>query len=178
MAEQCKATAKSTGQRCTRPVARGALVCRFHGGKARQVAAKAAERVSLEGARAVVRTLAWQPVDNPLTALSEVAGEIVALKDHLRDEVERLERIRFEDARGAEQIRGELQAYQAALRDTVNVLGVIGKLNIDERLVRVTEAQAEMVMAAVDAALDFAGVSRETRPGAKKAAAGRLRVAS
>lgn len=174
-AEKCTATAKSTGQRCTRPVVKGARVCRYHGGKARQVAAKAAERVATDRARTVVRKLTWKRVDDPLSALAELAGEITAVKDHLRGEVERLEELRYTGV-AAEQIRGELQAYQAALRDTVSVLATIAKLDIDARLAAITEAQASVVMAAIDAALDAAEVARERRPEAKRAAAGRLRA--
>lgn len=174
---KCTATAKSTGQPCQQPPVPGSKVCRFHGGGAPQVRAKAAETLATEQARAAIRKLNIVPVGNPLTELATVAGEITALKDHLRGEFERLEQLRYEGV-AAEQIRGELQAYQAALRDTVNALAVIGRLNIDERLAAISEAQAEAVMSAIDAALDAAGVARDRRPEAKRAAARRLRVVS
>lgn len=43
--EQCTATASSTGERCKQPAIAGSNVCRFHGGAASQVQAKAQERV-------------------------------------------------------------------------------------------------------------------------------------
>lgn len=42
MEKQCTATAKTTGNRCRQPAIRGGTVCRFHGGAAPQVKAKAA----------------------------------------------------------------------------------------------------------------------------------------
>lgn len=175
MSQKCRGH-KPDGSPCGQWARRGGLVCNSHGGRAKQVVAKAAERVATEQARAAIRKLTIEPVDNPLVALGVLAGEIVAVKDHLRGEFQRLERLRFEDAKGGEQIRGELQAYQAALRDTVNVLGVIARLDIDSRLARISERQAEAVIAAIDAALDAADVPRDRRADAKRAAAGHLRL--
>lgn len=42
---QCKATARSTGNRCGRPAVPGATVCRYHGGAAPQVQRKAKLRL-------------------------------------------------------------------------------------------------------------------------------------
>jgi hypothetical protein len=44
-ADQCTATAKSTGERCKQPAIPGGDVCRFHGGSAEQVEQKAQERL-------------------------------------------------------------------------------------------------------------------------------------
>lgn len=44
-ADRCTATAKSTGERCRQPAVPGAEVCRYHGGSASQVQAKAQERL-------------------------------------------------------------------------------------------------------------------------------------
>ncbi|MEU3340689.1 hypothetical protein [Streptomyces sp. NPDC006668] len=76
--------------------------------------------------------------------LQRLAGELVAVKDWLRGEVERLESMRYQGGSG-EQIRGELSAYQAALRDTASVLATMARLRIDERLVQLSEAQAGLV---------------------------------
>jgi len=44
-ADRCTATASSTGERCKQPAIPGGNVCRFHGGAAPQVEAKAQERL-------------------------------------------------------------------------------------------------------------------------------------
>lgn len=46
MNQQCKAKAKSTGQRCQRPAMHGGVVCQMHGGKAPQVKRRAAQRLA------------------------------------------------------------------------------------------------------------------------------------
>lgn len=43
--DRCTATASSTGERCKQPAIPGGNVCRFHGGSAPQVKAKAQERL-------------------------------------------------------------------------------------------------------------------------------------
>ena len=53
----CRATAKTTGQPCKNNTGPGALVCWAHGGKAPQVARKAAERAREARARDACETL-------------------------------------------------------------------------------------------------------------------------
>jgi hypothetical protein len=45
MSEQCKAHSKQTGKQCGRKAIPGGTVCRYHGGAAPQVIAKAEERL-------------------------------------------------------------------------------------------------------------------------------------
>jgi hypothetical protein len=47
IALQCKAISKATKQRCKRKAIPGGEVCRYHGGAAKQVAAKAAVRAEV-----------------------------------------------------------------------------------------------------------------------------------
>jgi hypothetical protein len=78
----------------------------------------------------------------------------------LRGEVERLEELRYE-GRSGEQVRGELLAYQAALRDTTGVLTAMARLRVDEHLLRIEEAKARIVVDAVNGALREIGISEE-----------------
>jgi hypothetical protein len=106
-----------------------------------------------ERARQVVGRLGFEPVGNPLAQLASVAGELVAIKDFLRSQVERLSQIRTVSAEGSEQLRAELTAYQQSLRDTVSVLAQMARLNIDERMAKLNERQVEAMEAAVRATL-------------------------
>jgi hypothetical protein len=49
IAVQCKAISKQSGQQCKRKAIPGGTVCRYHGGGAQQVKAKAAVRAELLG---------------------------------------------------------------------------------------------------------------------------------
>lgn len=55
MAGKCTAHSKQTGLRCKQPAIQGGSVCRFHGGAAPQVKAKAMERLLAIQAPAIVR---------------------------------------------------------------------------------------------------------------------------
>lgn len=87
MAEQCTATAKSTGERCTRPVVPGATVCRFHGGAAKQVQAAAARRLERAEVDRQVAKLVGTRVVDPASALLELVHGTAAEVDYWRAEV-------------------------------------------------------------------------------------------
>ena len=135
----------------------GAGSCKLHGGCMLNNRRAAAE----EQAREEVMRLGFEPVTDPLAQLASVAGELVAVKDRLREHVERLTHIRTLSAEGTEQVRAELSAYQQALRDTVSVLAAMARLNIGERLAKVSEAQLELMEKALRYALDDAGLGLE-----------------
>lgn len=185
MKRRCTATAKRTGERCARAPIDGADICRSHGGAAPQVKAAAARRVVEAKALKAVQGLGtWQPVTDPLSALADVAGEVLAVKDHLRGLVGRIverERqaehdavamasarltgepvgLRVPDEKGAEQMRAEFTAYMAILNSAVGTLATIAKLNIDERMARIDEMRAEMIREALRRTFAEMGVAGE-----------------
>ncbi|MFJ5151369.1 hypothetical protein ACIQCF_07235 [Streptomyces sp. NPDC088353] len=180
---RCQARSKaSDGAQCGAYAMRGQDVCRFHGGATKKARAAGAQRVAeaelTEQTRRALAVLDVAPVDNPLTALSELAGQVVAWKDALAERVNALERIRFTDDKGAEQLRAEVALYERSMDRCINVLGTIGRLKIDERLAAISEKQADVVIAAIEAALAHAGVIGERAADAKKVAARHLRSVS
>lgn len=122
--------------------------CKLHGGstpnhvtaaqveEARRTADEALKLLGREGVA---------PVTNPLEALADLAGEILATKDIFRDRVAQLqeEAWRYSDDKGAEQLRAELALYERALDRSNRVLADIARLKIDERLAAITEQQAQ-----------------------------------
>lgn len=150
--------------------------CSKHGGNTATQAVSASRELALREARVTVMKLGYEAVENPYRQLQLVAGELVAVKDMLRAEVERLEDVRYE-GRSGEQIRGELLAYQAALRDTAGVLTSMTRLKIDEKLVQISEAQARIVVTALNAALDHAGITGQRLDECRKVVAQQLRLA-
>lgn len=163
---------------CTRPAGWGTDHpgfgrCKLHGGCAPSSNVAAAR----EQAQDAVMRLGFQPVADPLAQLASVAGELVAVKDRLREHVERLTQIRTLSAEGTEQVRAELSAYQQALRDTVGVLATMARLNIGERMAKVSEAQLELMEKAFRVALEDAGLGLEEQDRAARVFTRHLRAA-
>lgn len=162
------------GERCKRSVPPGFTVCRWHGGASPSAKKGAAERVAMVKARAAIGKMAIEPTEDPIAELQRIAGETVALKDHLRRHVEKLSSIRYRAE--TEQTRAELTCYMAALRDCTNVLTSLARLNLDERAVRIKEAQALMIRSAVDRALREAGLEGEQLERGRQAVGRHLKV--
>ncbi|WP_329140904.1 hypothetical protein [Streptomyces sp. NBC_00670] len=170
----------SKGPRCKAWALKGQTVCRVHGGAAPQNLAAGERRVTEqrleEETRRALARLDVPAVENPLTALSELAGQVIAWKDALAERVNELRYIRYSDEKGAEQLRSEVALYERAMDRSVTVLGTIGRLRIDERLAAISEQQANIVIGAIEAALAHAGVTGPAASAAKAVAARHLRA--
>lgn len=136
----------------------GGRVCRVHGGRSPQAKRRAAERVAEERARELMDkyTAAAGPVQDPVTELLKVAGEIAAFKDFLGARVAELraEEWRFTDAKGGEQLRAELALYERALDRTARVLVDINRLGLEERQARLAERQGALLVAVLNRIFD------------------------
>ncbi|WP_327066887.1 hypothetical protein [Kitasatospora sp. NBC_01302] len=117
------------------------------------------------------------PVDDPLTALMQLAGQVLAWQEATADLVNRLgDQVRYEGMAGGEQLRAEVQLYERSMDRAEKVLSSIARLNIEERLAQISEAQADRVLAAIDAALAAAGLAGAEATRARQVAARHLRA--
>ena len=80
----------------------------------------------------------------------------------LEVKVAELTSLRYE-SNTAEQIRGELVMYERAMAATGRVLTDLARLNLDERSIRLQEAQVALVAGALSQALAEAGLTAEVR---------------
>jgi hypothetical protein len=173
---RCTATRRDgTGERCKNPALKGGMVCRFHGGGSPKVRAAFAANAEAQRVEKAIGRLAPAAIGNPLEELKILAGEVVAWKNALRAHVEKLEELRYAGEHG-EQVRGEILLFEKALDRCANVLGLIAKLNIDDRLVAIEEAKVARMLDALDGTLDHLGLPVEQRLAAKKEMARRLRT--
>jgi hypothetical protein len=151
--------------------------CRLHGGNTRNQRAAAHAQQAEQQARALLADLEVPVIDNPFTALSKLAGQVVAWHETIAGIVNQLgDRIRYEGAAGNEQLRAEIVLYERAMDRCASVLGMIARLNIEDRMARVSERQAEIVVSAIEAALASAGVTGRQADEARKVAARHLRA--
>jgi len=135
---------------------KGTNRCRFHGGRSPQVKAKAAahleeERVE-EGALRLLRKMKIEPVENPLQALHDLAGTVLAWQKVMQKMVNDLAEVRYRGI-DTEQIRGEVLLFERSMDRAASVLTAMARLDIDARLVRISERQAELVEQALMAGM-------------------------
>lgn len=184
MAEKCgaKTRQEESAEYCGLPAGWGSDHpgigrCRLHGGNTGGQKIQAAKIRADRELRSVLAELDVEPVDDPLQALLNLGGQVLAWQEAAATLVNRLnDRIRYEGAAGAEQLRAEVALYERAMDRAAHVLGLIAKLNIEERMVAVSERQADRVISAIDAALAHAGVTGPAAAGAKQVAARHLRA--
>jgi hypothetical protein len=169
---------KTSGEPCPNWAMHGQLVCAAHGGRSPQAKAAAEERQAEAEARKVLYKYDAHPVDNALEALQRLAGRALALEAAMGDMVNDLKSVRYQGGEGAEQLRGEVAVLERAMDRCGKILVDIARLNIDERLVKIEEGKAKIIVEAVEVALAAAGVRGQAAVEPKRAAARHLRAAS
>lgn len=159
---------KSTepGVRCRMPPRVGAEVCHFHGGNAPQVKAAAARRLHQheieKKAKLIVARAGYEPVEDPVEKLSEVAGRVIAFMEAV-DELVDLSKVRYESQAG-EQLRAEVALFERSLDRSAKILESIIKLDLAGRRTKIEEAKILLVMTAINQAF-----SRVNLPAIEKA---------
>lgn len=174
---RCAATSKRTGSRCKRSPVVGGTVCTIHGGAAPQVKAAAERRQlaqALEAdARAVLAYEAVEPIADPVLALAELAAEVRATVRALGQRVNALQDPRYVSPLGTEQTRAELTLLGQYQDRLARMLTALGQFDLDERRVRLTEAQVAGVAHVMDRLLMFLALPPQ-RDAEARAEVGRL----
>lgn len=173
IADAVRCTAKNRqGGRCGLAAVPGATVCGRHGGRAPQVTAAAARRLATAQAaaealqaRAILGCHDVKPIEDPIRELAALGGEILDLKDILAAKVAELRDWTTSDSFDREGIKAVLGAYERALERCQRLLVDMAKLDLDTRLVRLSEAQADMLERVIEVvlALPELGLSKGQR---------------
>ena len=164
------------GRRCTQSPMFGQRVCRMHGGASPQARHAAMLRVAESEARAIVAELEIEPCDDPLKALSMLAGEVLAWRDVLREQVRRLSDLASTDEFGVERARSVIELYERALDRCGRVLVAIAKLNLDERMVKLSEAQGALIAEVIEGTLTELGLDPAQQERGRTIASKHLRL--
>jgi hypothetical protein len=129
----------------------------MHGGRT----AKARERAAVEEARKQLARLDLPPVEDPLSELARVCAQVIAWKDSMAAKVNDLNSLRYEGEGSGEQLRAEVALWERALDRCERFLTAMARLDIDDRLTKISEARAEMMLTVFTIALERAGVDGE-----------------
>lgn len=156
-------------------------MCATHGGSAPQVRQAAARRVAEQKARDAVTRSGWIVVagQDPLTVLENALSDVVALKQRLGVIVDRLsdDGLRYR-GRAGEQIRGELAAYMASMRDVTRTAETMLKLNLAERRANVAKTEARAIVEILRAVFTRLDLTSEQQALARVAVPEEMRAAS
>jgi hypothetical protein len=117
------------------------------------------------------------PVDNPLEELQHLAGRVLAWERAIGQMVNELSSLRYETDFG-EQLRSEVALFERAMDRCERVLVAMARLDIDDRLVKITQAQAKIVNGVILGAFEDIGLSQEQKEAVRPAIARRLRLAA
>lgn len=173
----CSATSRSTGKQCGNLASAGTTVCYIHGARSPQVR-KAAKR-RLEEAKVVSKFLKDYPIraiDDPIVALQSLTSEAQAFYSFVSQHVAAID---VDDWAGEE---GKLSAYVALLEraqaQAQRFLSDWVRLGLEERLVRLSERQAEAIGRVIDGVLNSLGLDDETLAKARGELPRQLRLVS
>ena len=137
---------------------------------ARVVEGRQADRLVIILAEHGEKFLDPDPIGNPLTELLELAAEMKAFKEVLRQVASYLfsqERIRSAHDKVGEQLRAEIMLYERAQERLAKILIDISKLGIEAKLAGLEDTQIDMIDRALTAALTAAGLDLVAQQDAK-----------
>lgn len=169
---------RQDGSPCKAMAVKGATVCRVHGGNARQVRAKAAERVAEAELRVKLDKLGISIETDPLTALLGQVWESAGNLSFLREKVQEL----GQDLMVSTAFGPFLDGYVKLYNEERERLAKMAKLALDagvsERQVRLAEQQGAMVADLIRKVLDDPdlGLSPEQQERGRAIASSQLRL--
>jgi DNA gyrase/topoisomerase IV subunit A len=161
-AVKCTAHKTDTGAPCKAWAMVGSKVCVAHGGAAPQVRAKAAQNIAEAEARRALEGLEdYEAITDPIERLQLLAGRAERFMEIVGTRVEELTSMRYRTE--SEQLRAEVAVYERAIASTGKLLVDLARLNLDERAVKLQEAQVAILAGALAEALAEAGLAPEQR---------------
>lgn len=156
---KCKARRRD-GKPCSRWAISGSTVCASHGGRAPQVKAAAHRRIVEADALATLAYQGIKPIGDPIEELGKLASETSAMKDALAARVNALDSPTY-DFMGQSKIRAEVELYNSALDRCIRVLDLLGKHDLNDRLVKVEEQTGQLFQYVITGVLNDIGLTPE-----------------
>lgn len=144
----------------------GQTVCKMHGGQAPQAKA-AAEARELEKRAADQMAKLWPgmaevtPVKDPVSSMEHLAGSLQHLLDQVGAKLVGIQNLAA--GPGLTQMRGEFVLLKGVASELRQLLEAMARLGIAERHLQLEQERANVVVAALLAALDVAGLAPPVR---------------
>ena len=167
---------KTDGSPCPNWAMHGQKVCHAHGGRTRQAKQAAAIRLVEAEAARTASLLNAPPVTDPLTALAELAGQVLAWRDLLAAKVEEMTSYGYENYKAGEQLKTDVALFERAMDRCVFTLAAIARLRIDERLAKIEQKKIDLVADALAATLAELGIDQAVQHQAADGLERRLRL--
>lgn len=162
-------------RQCGKNAVRGLKYCGSHGG-AHPAAKEMGERVMRDRVeqhriRQLMEKhgLESETELNPLLQLQKLAIETVAMKEYLLEQVTKLtdDELVYSDRLGIENVRQTMQLYERAVERTGRLLVDMGRLDIDNRLAKISERQGDIIATILEKVLSKLNLDDEVREAAK-----------
>lgn len=160
MKDRCGARTRSGGT-CRRWPLAGASRCRLHGGASPQAQIAAKRRLVEADARATLAYEGITPIDDPIVELGKLANEITGMKSALAQRVAALDSPVFTDAFGSEQVHAEIRLYNESLDRCIKILDLLGRHDLESRLVRVQEDNGRLFQYIIAGVLESLALTPE-----------------
>jgi len=128
--QQCGARKHQGAGLCAKPAGWGTShpgfgSCKLHGGSTPNAAKAAAEA---EGVYLLGKFVGERkPVDDPFAELRRIGALALAWMEACQDTIKDLKSFRYEDAKGAEQLRSEIPMFERSMDHAATLLATIAK---------------------------------------------------
>ena len=194
----CQASTRATGKQCRQRPIKGSTVCRYHGGRLTRVKQAAARRVAIEDARELVSRLGGiidvDPLDALLEMVKEAAWNVAAYRialqelgihvsgdEHHADGTPGVAVASNYDEKGKRDPAAPhilVSMYDAERDRLAKYSKMCLDAGVDERRVRIVEAQAQKLGEVVEAAIRSLNPTPDQYHAALQAAAKAMRAIS
>jgi len=161
---QCNGTTHRHGEPrpCAQPAMKGQTVCKSHGGLAPQNMAAAARRIAEQKAQALLDgTPLWNPdatpTTDPVSELGLLAGQLRDLRDKLGAQIEAKDECPCCGRGDYDHVTTSM--FKTVLRESGSLLTNMARLGLEDRRIKIEERKVDMVIVAVMAGLNAAGIA-------------------
>lgn len=128
--------------------------CKFHGGATPNHKKKAAVEIVDAEVKKILTLENVEPLGDPITQLQVLAGEAIRIKDIFAQKVTELEEWSYKNGEATEDVRAVVAGLERGMDRAHRIVLSMAKLDLETRLVKLSEAQAELLRYVVERVLN------------------------